>query len=376
MSDPAAAGSAVPHRPPRTLRALALDVLRRLYALLLIAVVLYLSYRAAHYLVSALILPTAPPAQIVDLPRRATEALRAPGAPAFAGVTAVEHPRAPLGHYHLVDTWFQPDRFNGCTQSGCHAPLPHGRNRTDRAFLNMHATSLHCGVCHLQSDSVPLPLAWYDLRTGDLTAPPALLAAYAWLTAATDRAPPEYTAAEQAEIARLLGAAVAQAGVDLGLSGLIRHLTAVRPDSEVFPRLIAHALEVVPRKFRGEYGAKLALLDAAGRPRLQHPDSAAAIREYLARRETASDDQRQALLARVHTARRPATLQCTDCHTPTDSIVDLARVGYPPARIQQLVQPLIMRAIEHMRAGREFQMPTMLPASSGGAQPTTQPHQP
>ncbi len=345
-------------------------VIGRLWALVLIAVVLWLSYRAVKYLFMALVVPPPAPPQIVDIPRRTAGAVRPPPAPAFAGITAVENPRAPLSHYHHLETWFQPDRFNGCTRSGCHAPLPHGKDKASRAFLNLHATSLHCGVCHLVSDQVPLPLTWYDLKSGRPTATPALLPAYAWLTEKAENPPAEYTAAEQQLIVGLLRTAARQAAGDYALTHLAEHLAAVRADSEDFPGLVKAAAESVPRHFRGEYGAKLALRDARGRPRLDHPDSEAASEEYRRRKEGLSPAEREALLARVHPARRRPTLVCTDCHQSQTPLVDLEQVGYPAARIRQLAGPLITRAIEHMMQGRDFHMPTFLAPSAPAAAPT------
>lgn len=369
MPEPAAAA---PARPPRRsafriARGLLVGGATRLYALILIAIVLYLSWRAFKYLILALLLPAPPPPQIVDIPRRMVEQLRQPG-PGFAGVTAVEHPRTPVGHYHRVEPWFQPDPANTCTRSGCHTPLPHGRNKADRAFLNMHATSLHCGVCHLQSDRVPLPLTWYDLDDGAPAGPPALLKAYGRVLALRARPALQATAAEQDELVQLVQAAARAARDDTALAHLAAHLAAVRPESGEFANLVETAATTLPRHFRGEYGAKLAVLDPiAGRPRLEHPDSAAAVREYLARGAQLDPAARDALLARVHTARRPQTLTCSACHTPHDALVDLAAVGYPPERIAQLVQPLITRAIEHIMQGQEFRMPTLLtPDEPGG----------
>jgi len=334
---------------------------KRVYALALIALVLWLSWLAFRYLLVSLIFAAPPPPQIVGLPLRANEAMLAAGAPAFAGVQAVENPRAPLGHYHRIGAWFEPDRFNDCTRSGCHAPLPHGRNKADRAFLNMHATSIHCGVCHMQTEQRPLELVWYELETGHATDPPVLLTAFAWLEAAKRKAAATLTEADQREIVRLLRAAARRAGNGPALHQVATHLAAVRVESEDFPRLLEAAQDVVQQHLHGEYGAKLALADAAtGRQRLRHPGSERAVRAYLSRKDTLTEHEQQSLLGRVHPLRRQPTLHCTDCHTPTGGLVDLSRVGYPAARIQQLVQPLIMRAIEHIVAGEVFQMPTFV----------------
>ncbi|MFQ5804970.1 MAG: hypothetical protein ACE5I3_00820 [Phycisphaerae bacterium] len=340
---------------------LLLGLVKRIYAVALIAIVLWLSWRAFWYLLDSLIFSAPPPAQIVDLPLRLDDAvLQRPGS-AFVGMTVTENPRTPLGHYHRIDACFQPDAFNDCTRAGCHVPLPHGRNKADRAFLNMHATSIHCGVCHLQTEQKPIELAWYDLGTGRKRVAPALLRAYAWLVEARSRESSEWTRADQREIVELIRRADREAGGDPAFKHLADHLAAVRAESEEFAPLLEAARETLPRHFRGEYGAKLALVDPqTRRPWLGHPGSEAAAQEYLSQKDSLRGEEKEAVLTRVHPLRRKPTLHCTDCHRPEGALVDLTTVGYPPARVQALVQPLIMQAIEHIVEGREFHMPTFI----------------
>lgn len=357
-------------------RQIVLGIVQRVWAFALIVLVLYLSWNALMYLVNALILPAQPPAQVTALPLRPNEALLRAAPGELAGVTAVENPRTPPTHYHQIDAWFQPDLQNTCTQSGCHAPLPHGRNKADRAFLNMHATSLNCGVCHLQTDAKPLPLTWYNLKTGARQDTPALLRAYGWLQDPQHRTQPA-TRAAQAEIVELVKTAAAEAGGSVKLNELARHLAAVRPESDMFQRLLDSARDILPEHFRGEYGAKLALMDPQSKaPRLAHPGSTDAVRRYLAEKDTLTGADREAVLQQVHPLRRPQTLQCTECHRGEGALVDLAALGYPPARVQQLTQPMLMQAIENMASGRSFFMPgfvgnSAVPANETPA--TTQP---
>lgn len=345
-------------RAARGLWHVVLGIAKRIWALALIALVLWLSYRAVDYLVTALLRPTEAPSQIVEIPRELDAAMLQRPRWAFAGVKATENPRTPPAHYHRIDNWFQPDRFNDCTRTGCHAPLPHGRNKADRAFLNMHATSLHCGVCHLQSDQTPLPLTWYSLESGAPAEPPALLRAYAWLLD-FDSAEPA-TSAAQDEIVDLLREAAEVAGAEPQLLGLADHLAAVRPESDSFTRLVERARAIVPRHFRGEYGEKLALRDAQGDPILGHPGAEPLIDEFLDRRESLTQAELDEWETRIHSHRRPATLVCTDCHTQANSLVDLTRVGYPPARVRALYESWVFRMIEHMMEGRPFHLPELV----------------
>jgi hypothetical protein len=334
-----------------------LDLVKRVYALALMVLVLWLSWLAFEYLLVSLIFPAPPPEQIVDLPLRPDKRMMDQPPAAFTGVLSVENPRAPLAHYHRVDNWFQADRYNNCTQSGCHAPLPHGDNRATRAFLNMHATSLHCGVCHLATDARPLQLVWYDLADGDVAPPPALLRAYALLLRLD--APEKINPADDTALVDALqaAAALAQGG---RLDFLAEHFAAVRPGTNLWFELRTAALAELPRHFRGEYGAKLAVASDDGGPILGHGGNTAAVQEYLENQETLTPERRAALLEQIHPRRREPTLACSDCHASQDRLLDLAQVGYPPARVEALKQPLVTQMIENIAAGETFYMPRFL----------------
>lgn len=336
------------------------DIGRRAYSLLLILVILWLSWRAILYLVAALILPARPPAQIVDIPTRLTESVLM-RRPAAHGLAAPVKTRSPLAHYHRLDQGFQADSLNGCTASQCHSPLPHGQNKADRAFLNMHATSIHCAVCHVEQKEGPLPLAWYDLKTGNKRAqPPALLQAYAWLTSPSIRHTNTFSLQDQAEIVRLLRQAATEAGGEASLASLAEHLAAVRAASDEFGRLVKVTRQALPGHFRGEYGAKLALLDPRTRQPLLQPDNPKAARQYLARRHSLTGEEKEQLLRKIHPPRRTPTLHCRQCHQPEGSLVDFLSLGYPPARLEAISSPLVTSAIDHIVEGKPFHLPAFL----------------
>ncbi len=334
---------------------------RRVYALALMCLVLWLSWKAFIYLVAALILPAEAPPQIVDLPTRLDETTLARSGGSFAGLRATENPRVPLSHYHRLETWYQPEPLNGCTQAGCHVPLPHGKNKADRAFLNMHATSLHCGVCHERSDRKPLDLVWYDLRSGEPAGPPALLESYRWLTSRSPQEDEGFTREDQRRIVSLLRAASEESDADPVLEHLAGHLAAVSVKGSEFKRLLVLARDTIPRHFRGEYGAKLALADpVSGEPLLGNSSRDPAVVEYLEKRDRLGDEAQKRLLEKVHPTKRDPTLECSQCHTLEGSLVDLAAAGYPEARRRAIVEPIVMQAVENMKAGRPFHIPTFL----------------
>lgn len=335
---------------------------KRGYAIAIIVIVLWLSWQALFYLISALMLPAKPPQQIVGIPTRLTESVVMRVEADDGGGRPPPNPRSPLSHYHRLDNGFQADQFNGCTISQCHAPLPHAKNKADRAFLNMHATSLHCSVCHAQQDQSPIPMVWYDLKSGQSRSEaPSLLQAYAWLTSPLLRETNTFTPSDQTEIVRLLRAAAQEAFEEKALVSLAEHLAAVRATSDEFARLVRVTRDAVRGHFRGEYGAKLALVDArTQKPRLAAPGSQQAVEDFLRRRSTLSDAEKVAVLAKIHPPRRNPTLHCTECHRSEKSLIDLPSLGYPPARVQAISSPLVTDAIEHMVEGKPFHLPAVL----------------
>jgi len=345
----------------RAVPGLLLSFGKRIYAVAVIGVTAWVSFLAIRYLVVTLMVPSPPPPQVTGIPTRLDRAVLDTRRIEWAGVASNENPRVPPAHYHRLDGWIQPDPHNNCTQSGCHAPLPHSRRKEVRAFLNMHATTMHCGVCHMTSERTPLPLKWYSLDDGEACDPPAILTAYARLTAEDAMRPSavqSQTAALQKELAGLLSLAAEQSDGIPSLSELARHIAAVSPTGEAFGQLVDAARATLPRHFHGSYGAKLSLTDSArGDPLLGHPGTAAPVREFLQRGGNLTPADRIALLARIHPRKRVQPLQCANCHSPSAAVlIDLAKVGYPPARLRALSQPAVVRMIQQTYEGRPMHL--------------------
>ncbi|GJQ25416.1 MAG: hypothetical protein HBSAPP02_04480 [Phycisphaerae bacterium] len=394
----------------------------RVYALALGALIGYLTFAAVRYLIVSLAIESGPPPQIAALPTRLDAATLSAGRSAFAALDAAEHPRSPLAHYHRLDSWIAPDAYNDCSRSGCHAPLPHARDKELRAFLNMHASSMHCGVCHFDHQPTPLKLAWYDLQSGQARGTPALLDAYGMVLAATaaesrgaerptpHRTDPSFDQDRANQLGNLLNQAADAAGGSRSLKELARHIAAVRPGSPAMAKLLDAAREELPRHFRGEYGAKLAVVDRDGKLLRGHPNTEQAKRNYLeAVRRAAerigagaspssqavttsqavdvaprpdtglSQAERDSLLAAVHPLRRKQPRTCTECHRSDQSLIDFKAIGMPGPRVDALVNPVVFRMIEHIGQGRSFGLPEFMRdnAESRGNQrsntPTSQP---
>lgn len=348
----------------------------RAYAVAMVALISWLTWMAVSYLVSSLASDQGPPAQITGLPTRLDRSVQAASRSQFPAMDSAEFPRSPLAHYHRLDSWIQPDRFNDCTRSGCHNPMPHAKRKEVRAFLNMHATSIHCGVCHFDIAQKPRPLVWYDVETGKSAPSPAIMQAFDLLTSDTGRKwRAEPTEADQSRLVDLLRQAAGDANELPALLRLADHFAAVHPASDAFQRLIDEAAGSLPRHFRGEYGAKLAIrAEGTVSPMLAHPQTDAAVAAYLAAKDTTDDAERERLLKAVHPLRRETALNCTDCHCSEGSLIDFAQLGYPEARIDLLVNPIIFRMIEHIGAGRPFRLPDVVgPEPLPPPTPTTRP---
>lgn len=339
----------------------AIQLAVRVYALALVAVISYLTYRSINYLITALVVPSQAPPQVRSIPRRLDSELLHGHRRDWLGLSAVEAARTPPSHYHRMDTWIAADPSNNCTQSGCHSPLPHAENKSTRAFLNMHATSLHCGVCHMESEEQPLDLTWYALADGRQAAAPAVLRAYDWLSRHTT--PEARRACDRAardQIADLLRQAGEGADGDPALLRISDHIRASRPGREEFSRMLDVATDAVVRSFRGAYGVKLALADSRGGPVLAHPDTAEKVTRFLSRPPKPDTQEYADQLAAIHPMRRAVPRNCVACHSPNAGLIPFEDLGYPPARAAMLRGGAIFPMIEKIGSGEPFQYPTFV----------------
>lgn len=345
--------------------------IHRIYSAVLILLIGWLTFMALSYLVTSLAIEKGPPPQIIALPTRLSADILQTDWAAWQALAATENARSPLAHYHRLDSWIAPDKFNDCTRSGCHAALPHARRKEVRAFLNMHATSIHCGVCHMTSPDRPLPLAWYSLSSGDVSDPPAVLRLYDILTSEAGRTKLTHAdPAQQEEFVELIRQAAGDVQDPSGLERLADHFEALRPGSESFERLISEAQLAVSKHFRGEYGSKIGLLAEGTKYKHQpkllmgHPNTAQAVKAWFNRPRDLGEKETEALLAALHPMKREKALHCTDCHTTQTSLVDFAELGYPAIRRDALVGSIVFRLIEHISTGQPLHMPEIAPSES------------
>ncbi len=319
------------------------DIGVRFYALCLVAAVLWPGYKATMYLVRTVFIPTPVPQRFLDWQGHIdAAALRSKDVPGLTGPAA----RAPLGHYHRVDRWFVPDAVNGCTASGCHEPLPHTTKMKVPAFANFHTTFLTCQMCHESTaGSAGAKLVWVGTESGKAQDTPALLRLMKYLEAQQEQIQKTPQVAQKVFVAALTDALKA-APTDSSIRDLLLQFQTSEPGSPVWRRAVARLIEDMPNHMRGEYGAKLAREQRDG--------------EYLARaKEMAAmaSGLRERERELHRTLKTPVS--CVGCHDGK-SAVDFEAAGYSPTRAQTLQQLEVAKAMQSIREGGTFHIPTIL----------------
>ena len=365
MTDPRSSTTSLPRK--RWSR-MARSLVTRLWVLAIMVVAIWTAYLAGSYMVEVVFALPKVPLDILD--RRLAfkpDDLRATSS---VGLTTAA-PRAPIGHYHGVERWFQPDLHNGCTVSGCHQSLPHARSKETRAFANMHATFLHCQICHTTATVNPLKTAWIDTRTGHRQDAPAVLQLIRELEINADRilvAPDRIHEA----LCRLLAQAVQISGPESILEYFSIRLNTAAPGSAVWRQPITQLAEELPNQARGEYGAKIAL-DTLGDPFEQANDR----RLDQARRSAGlrpGSPERMELVRQAHSDVETNPDSCLPCHGGQPARLDWQFLGYPPKRQAELSNLIITRMIQQNRQGQPFYWPGMLnPVGSAASLPSSRP---
>jgi hypothetical protein len=326
------------------------NLIFRVYALVIMAVVVWAGYAAVTYLYRAVFTPGRPPEELLawEGATRA-EALRAPEA---LGITTPAI-RSPIAHYHAVDRWFHPDLRNGCITSGCHDPIPHSKSKELRAFANLHSTFMSCEVCHTQHEAAPMPAVWTDLRSGAPQPPPAILQLAGQLTAATQ---PANLTDQSASIVSLLRQSLDVIGWDPVLDYLAIQLETSEPQSPVWRQAIDQLRSELPNHARGEYAAKITPADANGQPIRR--DFSALVERYFSRKSDQAD--RGVITKQIHEGVVEKPEGCLPCHRaepPMPPMLDFQALGYSRQRREQLTSTPVVGMMEQIHQGQPFNLP-------------------
>ena len=331
------------------------SIVVRTYTLALLLLVVWTAYTAVAYLYRSVFTPASVPAWLLDWSAHFEAAnLRAEHVPGISQGAQ----RAPMGHYHNVDRWFQPDPRNGCTAGGCHEPLPHSKSRERRAFANLHTTFLACEVCHV-SAAGPAPAVWVASATGQPQGVPPMLKLLGLLETRAAELEND-SAALRTEVLGLLRQSLDVLGGEPVLDQLYVRLNTAESGSPVWRTAMRQLVEELPSHARGEYGAKVALAPGAtSRP----ATDAGQIGDYF--EAPVGSNERRTIHASLHAGVVSNPRGCAPCHGGEGGRLDFAELGYSPARVKALTSSRVAALMQQIQEGREFEMPRFMEGGDG-----------
>ena len=337
----------------RRILAVLKELVLRCYALAILLVVLWAGYTAVADLVRMVFTPARVPEEYrtweTALPGPHPEIMQIEK---LAGLV----PRAPIGHYHAVDRMLPPDLHNGCLTSGCHSTLAHSKRKEIRAFANLHATFLDCGMCHDASISGPTPAMWVDDATGEPCDAPAVLQLMKFLALEAGRVK-DQPAEAHPTIETLLGDAVTRSADPL-LKYLHAQISTSEPGSPVWRKAVNQLRDELPNHVRGEYGAKLARKMPAEELKAYHQRLAELAEPYLAAPKGTAERKR--LHEEIHKGILEKPSACLACHGDEQGRLDFEALGYSPDQAAALRDSAIARQMEQIQQGQPFYLPKLL----------------
>ncbi len=320
----------------------------RIYAFVVMLVILWAGYTSVAYLVKAVFAPPRTPSRFSGW--AATLNARDLRSEETYGVTLPAR-RAPLGHYHAVNRWFEPDPHNNCTLSGCHSPLPHTERKEVRAFANFHVTFLACQMCHDKGISNKDRIVWVAKTTGETQEKPAILRLINELETDVDQISAD-PASRQAIVLGLLRQVTEIIREDPLLDYLRVQLESTSPGSPVWRQSVDQLKQELPNHLRGEYGAKLMTQEDALQSKRDSRKTADLARRFLA--AEAKSPERGELYQEAHAGVLARPGACLDCHGEKEARLDYEALGYPRDRRTVLRGLPIAQMMEQIRAGQPF----------------------
>ncbi len=329
----------------------------RVYALALMLVLCYTGYLAVTYLMDIIVRPVQLPKPMLEWQARTDVAsLREASSPGVSSQAA----RAPMAHYHRIETWFQTDAGNGCTAAGCHEPLPHGKKMKVPAFANFHMAFLECQACHADPATRPVKMAWMNIQSAKQQDVPAILQLIKLLDEKAE-AIEKNPASVQGQIASLLKALLAARGPERMLEDLLIQIETLEPGSPVWRMTVRRLSDELPTYARGEYGAKLIPQAAIPGYAATNDQMKRLAKQYA---DTKDSSQRKAMEDKAHAGIIKHPTGCVMCHSDSPGLIDYTVVGYLPSRAKELHDlPLAKR----MQGVLEGKPPFYLPKPMGGS---------
>ncbi len=325
---------------------------KRIYAFILVAILLYVFYLAVTYLINMVFYPTPVPSRLVETPGRVTAAdLRRSNVPGVTEPTA----RAPFAHFHQISQWLDVDHRNGCTLSGCHDPLPHSKVVYVRSFTNFHATFLACQMCHEPPKERPIPAAWVSIQTGRKSGPPPLVRLSRFLHTQRQQIENDPGTASPTLVSLL------QEIVVINNDPLLRYLqleiATAEPGSPVWRDAVSKLAAEVPLESRGQYGAKIAPASVASDYLNIYERARQQAKPYFA--AAPDSPERKRILDEIHANVLPKPARCLTCHGGTPQVLDFEALGYSPERAAFLRTNPVAAQVQSVREGRTFYLPRL-----------------
>ena len=206
------------------------------------------------------------------------------------------------GRFHHIGFEMEQDNASNCVL--CHGNVPHDKSKEVRSFLNMHAFYTACETCHIRPEdkNEKIEFRWYDKDTGKRTENPVAL---------------------------------------VEIEKAYAHI-----DGAFYPTY-------------GNYGAKIApgVIEGGGFRFLHSNNDKAFVERYLAEEKLLSQKQKSQMKKLMHSGINEEPIECDQCHQEKNSYIPFAELGYPPRRVDELINTSVVGMIDKYK---EFYIPNFL----------------
>lgn len=206
------------------------------------------------------------------------------------------------GRFHHIGFEMEQDNASNCVL--CHGNVPHDKSKEVRSFLNMHAFYTACETCHIRPENKneKIEFRWYDKNTGKRTENPVAL---------------------------------------VEIEKAYAHI-----DGASYPTY-------------GNYGAKIApgVIEGGGFRFLHSNNDKAFVERYLAEEKLLSQKQKSQMKKLMHSGINEEPIECDQCHQEKNSYIPFAELGYPPRRVDELINTSVVGMIDKYK---EFYIPNFL----------------
>ena len=206
------------------------------------------------------------------------------------------------GRFHHIGFEVEQDQASICVK--CHGNVPHSKSKEVRSFLNMHAFYTACETCHIRPEDklAEVDFRWYSKHDGSIVGNPKVLK----------------------EIERKYA----------------------HPEENFYPTY-------------GNYGAKIApgIVSDGQFSLLKNVKDRSFVERYIAEEDQLSQQQRSQMKKIIHKNINKNPIECNNCHQEDSPYIPFAKLGYPPRRVDELINTSVVGMIDKYK---EFYIPNFL----------------